>query len=155
MNGFNRFPGPGRRVLRENHWRGGVAEIVGARYSATGLMAAVCERLTEVMPIEFEAEGPAHDLEAGAVRFAVHTLTQSANVVDWVGMHTVGAGMQAENWRTVGRRVVALSGAELFAGTEKNAPRQKLPRVFGIFPRSPRRGKGGRVKSFKGLTARA
>lgn len=56
-----------------------------------------------------------------AVRAAVHTFAQPANVVDWLAMKTVGEGMQRQNWREVVRRVIALSGGEAPAGVQREA----------------------------------
>lgn len=59
--------------------------------------------LAGVMQLEAEAR-------PDCVRFAVHTASQPANVIDWLTMRTIGETMQNVNWRGVVRRVVKLSG---------------------------------------------
>lgn len=52
----------------------------------------------------------------GGVRFNVHIAAQPANVLDWLAMRTIGGPMQRANWRTMVRRVIALSGGTSAAG---------------------------------------
>ncbi len=55
---------------------------------------------------------------ADGVRFNVHTAALPANAIDWLAMHTIGAPLQARNWRSVVRHVIELSGGEAPAGVQ-------------------------------------
>jgi uncharacterized protein YbjT (DUF2867 family) len=57
------------------------------------------------------------------VRFSVHTASQPANVFDWVAMKTIGEAMQQENWQSMVRRVVDLSGGTAPKGVTRKAHR--------------------------------
>ncbi len=151
-----RTPGQGVGALESTTYS---AEIRGTSLTPAGVIDLVCERLGEVMPLEFGAEPgtrvevaegntltaalpvrgniqirveertetsvsfvtiAGHPLAglltfaaepaAEGVRFLVRTVTQPANIVDWVSMHLGGGVLQAENWREVVRRVVAAAG---------------------------------------------
>lgn len=49
----------------------------------------------------------------GGVRFRVQTVTQAANLLDWLSMQMGGGVLQAQNWREVVRRVVVAAGGSL------------------------------------------
>lgn len=57
----------------------------------------------------------------GGVRFSVHTASQPANILDWIAMRTVGDTLQQENWRSVVRRVVEMSGGDAPEGVRRTA----------------------------------
>lgn len=149
-------PGHGVGALESSTYS---AVIQGTPVTPAGVIDLVCERLGEIMPIEFGAEpGTLVDVREGStltaalpvrgniqirveerkktsvsfvtisghplagmltfaaepaadgVRFLVRTVTQSANVLDWMSMQIGGGVLQAENWREVVRRVVVAAG---------------------------------------------
>lgn len=59
------------------------------------------------------------------VHFTIRIWSQPANVLDWVAMRTIGGLMQSQNWRSLVRRVVALSGGAA-AGVHRRSRRLEL-----------------------------
>ncbi len=59
------------------------------------------------------------DLPEG-VRFSVNIVSQAANILDWLALHTLGASLQAANWRSVVQGVVALSGGGAPGGVQES-----------------------------------
>lgn len=135
------------------------ADISQSSLTPAAVINLVCDRLGEIMPLEFAAEPgtevdvrEGHTLTAtlpvrgniqirvqertdtsvtfvtlsghplagvltfsaepspGGVRFRVRTVTQAANLLDWLSMQMGGGVLQAQNWREVVRRVVAAAG---------------------------------------------
>jgi uncharacterized protein YbjT (DUF2867 family) len=60
-------------------------------------------------------------VSSGALRFLVEIHARAANIVDWLGMRTVGRFAQAMNWRGVVLRVVDLSGGEAPNGVQHSS----------------------------------
>lgn len=65
----------------------------------------------------------AAEREAPGLRFLIETVTQPANVLDWLTLRTIGGAMQSQNWRTVVRRVVDISGGAAPNGVQKTHER--------------------------------
>jgi NADH dehydrogenase len=65
----------------------------------------------------------AAERESPGLRFLIETVTQPANVLDWVTLRTIGGAMQSQNWRSVVRRVVDASGGAAPEGVQKHHER--------------------------------
>lgn len=57
----------------------------------------------------------------GAVRFTVDVLARASNVLDWIGMKTIGRPAQNANWRNVVQRIIDASG-----GTSDGVHEEKM-----------------------------
>jgi NADH dehydrogenase len=65
----------------------------------------------------------AAERETPGLRFLIETVTQPANVLDWVTLRTIGGAMQSQNWRSVVRQVVDASGGAAPEGVQKHRER--------------------------------
>lgn len=69
--------------------------------------------------------------EAG-VRFSIELVAQSADAIDWLALRSGGHFFQSQNWRSVVRRVIELSGGTAPRGVEKRSEKLAAEEVEAL-----------------------